>query len=175
VFLRASAILIQVCIILAAVSAPASAQWSTIAHKDGSNGSSGTMVAYTINKEGYSLEIYIDNVKAVRGRFSLPEGMLAFPDKFCPSYQIDRGNPVNRSMNDALCISTNQWVEYIIGHADEKKISSSTLLALMNGNSITFLFELSNNDYRQTSFSLQGSKRAMTAAFGENVSVSESP
>ena len=133
------------------------------------------MVAYTINKEGYSLEIYIDNVKAVRGRFSLPEGMLAFPEKFCPSYQIDKGNPVNRSMNDALCISTSQWVEYIIGHADETKISSSTLLALMNGNSITFLFELSNKDYRQTSFSLQGSKRAMTAAFGEKVSVSESP
>jgi len=175
VFLRALVKIIQICIALAAVSTPVSAQWSTIAHKYGSNGSSGTLVAYTINQEGYSLEIYIDNVKAVRGRFSLPEGMLAFPDKYCPSYQIDRGNPVNRSMNDAPCISTSQWVEYIIGHADEKKLSSSTLLALMNGNSITFLFELSNNDYRQTSFSLLGSKRAMTAAFGEKVSISESP
>jgi hypothetical protein len=175
VLLHALGKIMPVCLALAIIATPASAQWSTIAHKDGTSGSPGTTVAYTINKDGYSLEIYIDSVKAVRSRFSLPEGMLAFPDKFCPSYQIDRGNPVNRSMNDALCISTSQWVEYIIGHADDQKITSTTLLALMNGNSISFMFELSNHDYRQTSFSLKGSKRAMTAAFGEKVSVSGSP
>ena len=60
----------------------------------------------------------------------------------------------------------------ILVQLNSKKVEG---LALMNGNSITFLFELSNKDYRQTSFSLQGSKRAMTTAFGEKVSVSESP
>ena len=167
--------IIPTVLVLTSVIHPAAAQWSTIAHQEGTGNNPGTTVAYTINKDGYSLEIYIDSVNAVRSRFSLPEGMLAFTDKFCPSYQIDRGTPVNRSINDAPCISSSQWVEYIVGHADARGISSSTLLALMNGISITFLFKLSNQDYRQTSFSLQGSKRAMTSAFGDDMTVSESP
>ena len=173
--LRALGRLIPCFLALASFAGAAAAQWSTISHKQDEGTSPRTTVAYTINSEGYSLEIYVDKVKAVRSRFSLPEGLLSFPDKFCPSYRIDRGNPVNRSMNDAPCISSSQWVEYIVGHADDNKVSSSTLLALMNGNSITFLFRLANNDYRQASFSLQGSKRAIISAFGENVSVAESP
>ena len=167
--------LISACFILLACPLQATAQWSTISHKIDDAGSPGTMVAYTVNSDGYSMEIYIDTVNAVRGRFSLPDGLLAFPEKFCPSYQIDRGTPINRSINDAPCISSSQWVEYIIGHADGNKVTSTSLLALMNGISITFRFKLSNNDYRQTIFSLQGSKRAVTSAFGENVTVTKSP
>ena len=168
-------IFIPVCLILLASPLPATAQWSTITHKTDDPENPGTKVAYTVNSDGYSMEIYIDNVNAVRSRFSLPDGLISFPGKFCPSYQIDRGTPINRSINDAPCISSRQWVEYIIGHADDNRISSTSLLALMNGISITYRFRLSNNDYRQTIFSLQGSKRAVTEAFGESVTVTKSP
>lgn len=167
--------LIPVCFVLLLCPLQVNAQWSTITHKGDDGNNPGTTVAYTVNSGGYSMEIYIDTVNAIRGRFSLPDGLLAFPEKFCPSYQIDRGTPINRSINDAPCISTSQWVEYIIGHIDGSKIISTSLLALMNGISITFRFKLSNNDYRETVFSLQGSKRAVTSAFGENVTVTKSP
>lgn len=77
-------------------------------------------------------------------------------------------------MNDARCISTSQWVEYIIGQEDHNRIASTTLLALKNGNAITFMFMLSNHDYRQTSFSLRGSRRAIMQAFGKNINISKS-
>jgi len=149
------------------------AQWSTINHKSGPENDTDTTVAYTVNQDGYALEIYIDSVNAVRSRFSLPDGLIIFADKFCPTYQIDRGIPVNRSINSAPCISSKQWVEFVIGHADGNRITSTTLRALMNGKSVTYRFKLSNNDYRETNFSLQGSRRAMTSAFGENIVVTE--
>ena len=154
----------------------AGAQWSTITHKsDSEENGADTTVAYTINQDGYTLEIYIDKVNAVRSRFSLPDGLLYFADKFCPTFQIDRGMPLNRSINDAPCISSRQWVEYVIGHADGSRIASASLLALMNGITITYRFKLANNDYRSTTFSLAGSKRAMNTAFGETIVVTESP
>ena len=169
---------INFCVItflLLAYPAALTAQWSTITHKSGTENNSDTTVAYTINQDGYALEIYIDTVDAIRSRFTLPDGLVKFTDKFCPTYQVDRGMPINRSLNDAPCISSKQWVEFVIGHADGNRIASSSLLALMNGITITFRFKLSNDDYRSTTFSLQGSKRAMLAAFGESTVVTESP
>lgn len=168
--------LIPACFILLTSPLQVNAQWSTINHRSDDADSSGTTtVAYSINSDGYSMEIYVDSVHTVRSRFSLPDGLLAFPDKFCPSYQIDKGIPINRSINDAPCISSKKWVEYIIGNVGDNSISSTTLLALMKGSSITYRFRLANNDYRKTIFSLQGSKRAIRMAFGENATITKSP
>ena len=130
-----------------------------------------TNVAYTVNKLGYTLEIYRDSVNAIRSRFTMTKGLLRLSDKTCPTYQIDRGPPKNRSINDAPCISSNQWAEYIMGYVNNDEIASSLLLALMDGVTITYRFHLASGDYRETKFSLFGSKRAMTIALGENVTV----
>ena len=79
-------------------------EW-TVVQDSGETGTAATMVAYTKNDEGYSLEIYRDATDAVRSRFSLPGQLLSFADGVCPTYQIDRGAPVNRSINDALCLA----------------------------------------------------------------------
>lgn len=130
-----------------------------------------TMVAHTQNEAGYTLEIYLDSSKAVRGRLTLPGQLLAFADHACPTYQIDRGAPKNRSSNNAPCLSAGKWSEFIFGYIEDSHIASSSLLAIMNGINIVFRFKLENGDYRSTGFSLQGSKRALTSVLGEDISV----
>lgn len=145
-------------------------EW-TVAEQPDEYGTTGTMVAYTKNDEGYSLEIYRDGTDAIRSRFTLPGELLSFADGQCPTYQVDRGSPTNRSVNDALCLEHDNWAEFILGHVDGEHIASSSLMAIMNGISIVFRFKLENGDYRSTEFSLQGSKRAMTSVFGEDISI----
>ena len=149
------------------------AEWNVITHKD-TDSNEETNIAYSINESGYSLEIYRDSVDAIRSRFTLTKGLLAFADKSCPTYQIDRGTPKNRSINDAPCLAGKQWAEFILGYIEVDEIASSALLSLMNGITITFRFQLANGDYRETGFSLQGSKRAMTIAFGHDIRITSS-
>lgn len=156
--------------VLITVSPAARCEWSVETRSNVSRVGE-TRVAYTENDAGYSMEIYRDASDAVRSRFSLPGGMLAFASGTCPTYQIDRGMPANRSINDAPCLTANRWAEFVLGYISGSHIASSRLLAIMNGITIVFRFKLENGDYRSTQFSLQGSKRAMTEVFGEEVSV----
>ena len=148
----------------------ARAEWITL--KDPENQDSETLVARTSNEQGYRLEIYQDSVNAVRGRFTLPAGLLKLKDKSCPTYQIDRNIPMNRSINEAFCLSRDNWSEYILGYITNQHIVSPTLLSVMNGITIVFRFQMENGDYRETQFSLAGSKRAMVTIFGEDITVS---
>lgn len=149
------------------------AQWNVISHDKVATGVETSIAAIT-NKEGHTLEIYRDAVGAVRSRFTLKKGLLQFAKRSCPSYQIDRGQAQNRSINDAPCISDKQWAEFILGYIKDNVIASSSMLAIMNGISITFRFKLANKDYRETKFSLSGSKRAMLSAFGGDIQVTTS-
>ncbi|MEJ2762123.1 MAG: hypothetical protein P8126_11530 [Gammaproteobacteria bacterium] len=130
-----------------------------------------TKVAYTRNNDGYSLEIYRDASNTVYGRFILPGHLLILADDNCPTYQIDRGFPVNQSLNDTPCLMRSNWADFTLGYVNNNHIASSSLLAIMNGISIVFRFKLENGDYRRTEFSLQGSKRAMSSALGEDISI----
>ena len=97
-----------------------------------------TIVAYVINDEGYTLEIYKDSVFAIRGRFTIWDRILEFQQQNCPTYQIDRGTQSNTSVSGAPCLSTNTWVEFIFGYIRDNQVISSPLLAIMNGINITF-------------------------------------
>jgi len=130
-----------------------------------------TQVAYAENEEGYRLEIYRSPVDAVRGRFTLAGELVAFAEGSCATYQIDRGTPGNRSIDGAPCLSRDRWSEYILGRIENNHIASSSLLAIMNGINVVFRFKLESGDYRTTSFSLRGSKRALNSVLGEDVNV----
>ena len=157
-------------VVLIMIPASVRAEW-TVASDPG-NGSSETLIARTNNENGYMLEIYQDSVKAVRGRFTLSGGLLKLKDKSCPTYQIDRNPPNNRSINEAFCLSGGNWSEYILGYVTNRHITSPALLSIMNGIDIVFRFQLENGDYRETRFSLAGSKRSMLTVFGEDITVS---
>ncbi|MBL1140987.1 MAG: hypothetical protein HND53_03065 [Proteobacteria bacterium] len=148
----------------------AHADWSVITHTD-TNNNSETQVAYTQNEEGYSLEIYKDHVGAIRSRFSLSTALDILAKRSCPTYQIDASLLDNRSVNDAPCLTDLAWSEFILGYTENNVVSSEKLNALMNGSTVTFRFMLENGSYKETYFSLSGSKRATLSALGPEISI----
>ncbi|MFT5351752.1 MAG: hypothetical protein ACI9MF_002577, partial [Gammaproteobacteria bacterium] len=112
-----------------------------------------------------------DSVDAVRARFTLSQGLIRFPDNLCPTFQIDSGLPTNRSLNDAPCLSGDTWAEFVLGYVENGHINSVAVAGLMNGVGLRFRFIIENGDYRETLFSLFGSKRAMSAALGNGITV----
>ena len=149
------------------------AQWRVVTLEN-TDSEPATRIAQATNTAGYSLEIYRDSADAIRSRLTMADGLLNLAGKKCPTYQIDRGIPQNRSINDAPCISNSKWAEFVLGYVEDEKIESSTLRALMLGISIKFRFILENGDYRETTFSLTGSMKAMKTAFGEDILITPS-
>jgi len=148
----------------------ARAEWRIVTHVD-STDQAQTLIAQLKNEDDYILEIYRDSVNAVRGRFTLASGLIAFADRFCPTFQLDKGAAMNLSINNAPCLSDSLWAEYILGYITDSRIESSPLLGMMHGISITFRFRLKNGDYRSTHFSLQGSRGALTEAIGSDITI----
>jgi hypothetical protein len=145
------------------------ADWGVVTQTDTNNAK--TQVAYTKNSDGYSLEIYKDNVGAIRSRFSLNAELDMLAKRSCPTYQIDSRLIDNRSINDAPCLTDLSWSEFILGYIADNNTASSRLNALMNGGTITFRFMLENGSYKETKFSLSGSKKATLSALGTNLTI----
>lgn len=146
------------------------AEWTVITHTD-TNSNTETQVAYTKNDEGYSLEIYMDSVGAIRSRFSLSSELDMMAKRTCPTYQIDSSLIGNHSVNDAPCLTDLVWSEFIFGYTENKQIVSKKLNALMNGSTIIFRFMLENGSYKETIFSLNGSKKATLTALGSGITI----
>lgn len=147
------------------------AEWEVITHTD-TNNNSETQVAYSQNEDGYSLEIYKDSVGAIRTRFSLNSALDTFAKRSCPTYQIDSRLLDNRSINDAPCLTNLAWSEFVLGYISSATVNSARLNALMNGSKVTFRFMLDNGSYKETQFSLAGSKRATLSVLGANITIS---
>ena len=144
------------------------AEWHIISHAN-LNSDEKTQVAYTENRSGHSLEIYRDSVGAVRTRFTLNSKLNLFLNGICPTYQVDLTLVKNTSFNEAPCISNLNWSEFVLGYITNNNISSLSLDALLNGNIIKFRYALDNGNYKETSFSLAGSKRATLKVIGNNI------
>jgi len=161
---------IAILCILTTVPSISMAQWHVISHENLNNNEK-TKVAFTENKKGYTLEIYKDSVGAVRARFTLNSKLNLFPANICPTYQVDLTLVKNTSFNDAPCISKFNWSEFILGYLTNKSITSLSLDALLNGNTVTFRFSFDNGNYKETSFSLTGSKRATLNVIGKDITI----
>jgi hypothetical protein len=127
------------------------------------------VVARIRNDAGYTLEFYRDGVSAIRARFSLNPGLATLAKTHCPTFQVDRWSPMNRSANDAACLATPRWAEYVLGYVTDNRIRSERLIQIMEGSLLTFRFRLDGGDYRDAEFNLAGSKRSVTAAVGADV------
>ena len=150
------------------------AEWRVITHTD-TDTNIETRVAYEENESGYTLEIYKDAVGAVRSRFALVSRLSQLADHNCPTFQIDERRPKNRSINEAPCIPDKHWAEFILGYIEDNEITSSPLNALMNGKQITYRFILMNGGYKETTFSLIGSKKAMITVLGDRLRINPAP
>lgn len=149
---------------------PAWAEWDIVNHTNIDNNQQ-TRVAYTENNDGYSLEIYRDGNGAVRSRFSMNNNQNRLDGKLCPTYQVDRRPMQSRSINDAPCIAHQKWAEFVLGYIVDRKVTSTLLHNIMNGNRITYRFALGTHGYAETMFSLMGSKRTLIEALGTDVTV----
>lgn len=148
----------------------APAQWAVVNQRlEGTR--SETIIARIRNGTGHTLEFYRDGVGAIRARFTLVPGLTSLDPEHCPTLQVDRWTPMNRSANDAACLATSQWAEYVLGHVEGQEVHSARLLQIMNGSELMFRFRLDGGDYRESQFSLAGSKRSLSAAIGANVVV----
>ena len=148
----------------------AAAEWAVVGQRLESTRTD-AVTARIRNATGQTLEFYRDAVGAIRARFTLGDGLTKLEQGQCPTLQVDRWASMNRSINDAPCLATNRWAEYVIGYVVEKKVQSGRLLQIMNGNLLTFRFRLNGGDYRDAQFSLAGSKRSLSAAIGVDVVV----
>ena len=162
-FLRVKILLFIFCVPSLAI-----AEWHIISHAN-LNSDEKTQVAYTENKSGHSLEIYKDSVGAIRTRFTLNSKLNLFSNGICPTYQVDLTLVKNTSFNDAPCISNLNWSEFILGYITNNNITSLSLDALLNGNIVKFRYALDNGNYKETSFSLAGSKKATLKVIGNNI------
>lgn len=158
-------------IILVSATFPAAAQWAVVTETLEGTQSAATL-ARIRNDAGYTLGLYRDGGGAIRARFTLPDGLTQFEEGHCPTLQVDRWAPDNRSVNDAACVAGGQWAEYIVGFVRNGAVQSARLLQIMNGNAATLRFRLAGGDYRETAFSLSGSKRSLSTAIGADVVVS---
>lgn len=168
--LQSNSLALSFVLILLLLSFSVSAEWKVITHTD-TNSETETQVAYSQNKDGYSLEIYKDSVGAIRTRFSLNTALDMFAKRTCPTYQIDTRMIDNRSINDAPCLTDMVWSEFVMGYVNNFNVTSAKLNALMNGSTVTFRFMLENGSYMETQFSLAGSKRATLSVLGNNITI----
>ena len=168
--LQNSSLALLLVLILLIAPFAAAAEWTIITHTD-TNSETQTQVAYSLNKDGYSLEIYKDSVGAIRSRFSLNTALDMFAKRSCPTYQIDTRMIDNRSINDAPCLTDMVWSEFVLGYVHNFNVTSAKLNALMNGSIVTFRFMLENGSYMETQFSLAGSKRATLSVLGNNITI----
>lgn len=159
---------IMLCLLFAPM--PLSAEWQVITHTDTDNDTR-TEVAYSTNDEGYSTEIYQDSKGVVRLRFSMNQNRHRLDPDSCPTYQVDKKEPRNRSINDAGCIGHNKWVEYVLGYLIDDQINSGLLVNIMQGNNIYYRFRLKHGGYAETTFSLSGSRNALRKALGEHLDI----
>jgi hypothetical protein len=146
------------------------ARWNVVSHTDTDSGFQ-TDIATIENNDGYKLEIYRDVNDVVRLRFNIRNSFELLARKQCPSFQVDKRQLSNRSVNDALCLSQPRWAEYVIGYITDKTVLSQPLHNLMNGNVLYFRFLMNNENYAETSFSLSGSKAGLNGALGKDLIV----
>ncbi len=148
------------------------AQWATATSPE-TGTTPGNIIAFSENSDGYRLEIYKDISDSIKSRFILKKGLIALSENICPTFQVDNGIARNYSIDNTECLSNENWSEYIIGKIANNQINSSVLIAFMDGITLTFRFRLQNGDYRETHFSLAGSKRSLTEVLGIQVVVNE--
>ena len=167
---KSSCLRINILLFIFCAPSLAIAEWHIISHAN-LNSDEKTQVAYTENRSGHSLEIYRDSVGAVRMRFTLNSKLNLFLNGICPTYQVDLTLVKNTSFNEAPCISNLNWSEFILGYITNNNISSLSLDALLNGNTVTFRYVLDNGNYKETNFSLAGSKKAALKVIGNKIAI----
>ena len=139
----------------------AAAQWRV--GQDMPEGSSTRIdVAMVENDSGHTLELYRDDTDTVRGTFTIGGGFDTIDPAACPTYRVDERAPSRVSFAGQRCRILPKQAQFTLGPVGEAR--NRQLRRIMNGSSLVFRYRLGNGTYRETAFTLRGSKYALTTA-----------
>lgn len=139
----------------------ANAQWRVA--QDTPNGAASRIdIALVENDSGHSLRLYSDDTQNVRGIFTIRGGFDTIDPAGCPTYRVDKREPERVSFGNERCRILPKQAEFTLGKSGPGR--NRRLHRIMNGSSLVFRYRLGNGVYRQTTFSLRGSKYALTTA-----------
>lgn len=151
-------------------SASAAAQWQV--YNVGADAGQGVGdVAAVTNANGDSLRVYRGEEGFVYGEFVLREGFHTLARSTCPTYQIDLKRPVALRSGRDGCEVSERSARFVLGLTEGGHVESAALRGLMDGTRLRFRFHLTGLGYRETEFSLRGSKHALNRAIGTDASV----
>ncbi len=165
---RLWAALLATCLQLLATASPA--DWKVVQESTGNEGATRD-VAVSENETRHRLEVRVDSDGTVLASFVLPPGLTRFPEGYCPTFQVDSRRPVNLATWPGGCQVFAQQVQFALGMVRDKRVASPVLIQLMNGIVAAVRYRQEYAGYGEATFSLQGSKQALTAAMGRNVTV----
>jgi len=158
--------------LLAAAPALASARWDVVVEAP-TDVDAEAEVAVVSNDSGHSLRVYRDDGGVVQAVFSIREGFDTLSDALCPTYQVDEEPPIATGLAGECALDAKR-ARFSLGVVEEDRvIRSDALLELMNGSRLAFRYRIPSLGYRETTFSLKGSKQALNRAIGVDVAVVE--
>ena len=141
--------------------APAAAQWR-VAQESPAGSGKRIDVAVIENDSGHNLRLFNDDVLNVRGVFTIRDGFDSIDPAVCPTYRVDEREPKRVRFEEKRCRVQAKHAEFTLGNS--RDIENRDLRRIMNGSSVVFRYRLSGGNYRETKFTLRGSKYALTTA-----------
>ena len=139
----------------------AHAQWRV--GQDTPEGTSARIdVAVVENESGHVLELYSDDAQIVRGTFTIRGGFDTIDPRTCPTYRVDERAPNRVTFAGERCRILSKQAQFTLGPAGDAR--NNALRRIMNGSRLVFRYRLANGTYRETAFTLRGSKYALTTA-----------
>jgi hypothetical protein len=160
---KASTIALGAGVIIATAlgSVPALAQWR-VAQETPAGTEYRIDVAVIDNESGHQLRLFNDEAQNVRGIFTIRDGFDTIDPGVCPTYRVDERAAKQVSFAGERCRILLKQTEFTLGKSG--LIDNPDLRRIMNGSSIVFRYRLGNGNYRETTFTLRGSKYAVTTA-----------
>ena len=119
-------------------------------------------VAVVENESGHRLRIFSDDARNVHGIFEIGGGFDTIDPGVCPTYRVDKREPQRVAFGEGRCQILPKQAEFTLGRTYEGR--NERLRRIMNGSNIVFRYRLGRGNYRETSFTLRGSKFALTTA-----------
>jgi len=140
---------------------PALAQWR-VAQETPAGSSFRIDVATIENDSGHILRLFNDDSQNVRAIFTIRKGFDTIDPGVCPTYRVDQREAKRVTFEENGCRILPKQAEFTLGKVGQGR--NRDLHRIMNGSNIVFRYRLGGGNYRETSFTLRGSKYALTTA-----------
>jgi hypothetical protein len=142
---------------------PAFGQWR-VAQENPAGIGKRINIAIVENESGSSLRLFNDETQTVRGIFTIRGGFDTIDPRVCPTYRVDNREPRRVTFEEGRCRVLPRQAEFTLGKTGQGR--NRQLHRIMNGDSIAIRYRLAGGNYRETTFTLRGSKYALTTAVG---------